>query len=158
MVGNNPIRIYLDNNIYDLILAQSQAFVNSASAKAKFLSCHITEDELMAMPSEMAEKQRALLAVLKQLTDDVPSIPAVWDYGRFDRTLFGDEVSNAIYDSLKEKHDPPDAIHVATADHFDCDYFVTEDRELRLDIERLQLGMKALSFKEMQSLLHREPL
>jgi len=153
VVGNNPVRIYFDNNIYDLILAQSQEFVISMAAKAQFYSCHITEDELMAMPPEKAAKQRALMAILQQLSEDVPSIPAVFGYGKYGKTSFGDEASNTIYDSLRAKHHPPDAIHVATANHIGCHYFVTEDRELRSDIDSLHLRMKPLSFEGLQSLL-----
>ena|SRR5438552_6274215 len=155
MIPHNAIRFYLDNNVYDLIVALSREVVTSAAAngRAKFYSSHVTEDELMAMPPEKDEKLLALIAVLKQVTEEVPSAPAVFGYGKYGRTRFGDETSNGIYDSLKAKHDPPDAIHVATANSIGCDYFVTEDKELRSDIDRLRLKMKPLSFEEMTLLL-----
>jgi predicted nucleic acid-binding protein len=155
MTLDKPLRLYLDNNIYDLLEGAAEQLVLSvnASFKAKFFSTHVTEDELNRMPPEKAEKQRILSALVKRVSEDVPSIPALWDCSPFGRTRFGDDQAIAIYDALKERHGPRDAIHVATADNIGCDYFVTEDTDLRDDIGRQHLRMKAIPFAEMIALL-----
>ena len=152
---SSPVRFYLDSNVYDQLTEETQDRIRllAETGRAKFYSTHVTEDELGAIPPEKAKKRAALTAVAEELAEDVHSIPMVWDFSPWDRSRWGDELSRAIYDALKPKHGPGDAIHVATADNIGCDYFVTEDKDLIEDIEALEIRMKAKSFDQMLGLL-----
>ncbi len=155
MVPGNVTRLYLDDNVLDRVVGEARDLVLAIAGRgaAVFYSSHTTEDELGAMPAGEAERQRALLADVKRFTQDVQPIPTVRGHGRFDKTLFGDDISIRIYKALTGKHGPRDAIHVATANYVGCDYFVTEDKGLRQDVERWGLTMKPIGFDGMMILL-----
>src|SRR6266705_223428 len=132
-VGISPVRVYLDSNLYDRVVGYNRGPLFSANEKrlVQFCGSHVTVAELAATPEKKAQKRRALVALLEQLPEMVLSTPAVFDFSRLDRSTFGDERSVAIYDQLKDRYGPRDAIHVATAQAAGCDYFVTEDAQLR---------------------------
>lgn len=152
---SSPVRFYLDSNVYDQIAEATRDRIRliAETGRAKFYSTHVTEDELGAMPPEKAAKRTALTAFVHDLAEDVHSIPMVWDFSPWGRSRLGDERSIAVYDALKPKHGPGDAILVATADNIGCDYFVTEDKDLREDIDALGIAMRAQSFEQMMGLL-----
>jgi len=147
--------VYLDSNLYDKVVGYNRGLLFSANEKGlvKFCGSHVTEDELAAIPEKKAQKRRALVALLEQLPEMVLSTPAVFDFSRLDRSTFGDERSVAIYDQLKDRYGPRDAIHVATAQAAGCDYFVTEDAQLRRGVRALALSMKPCSYADLVSLL-----
>ena len=96
-----------------------------------------------------------LRKIAEELPERVPSTPGVYGVGKYDETMYGDDAAAAIYDALRDKHGPKDAVHVATASSVRCDYFVTQETTggLLVDVNRLRLPMKAINADQMSALL-----
>jgi predicted nucleic acid-binding protein len=162
ILSDGTIKIYIDNNVYDeIVLVEAiRKIVFSAALEgiADFVYSSVTQDELEATPNgEKAEKRAALLAVMKDLPSRTPTSPVVLDMSYYGDAKYGDETADSIYDKLRGRFGPKDALHVSTANAAQCDYFVTNDKKLISSVNDLGLDMRAIDVSQLVELLKSLP-
>jgi hypothetical protein len=131
------MRIMLDSNVHDLIVADQAALCaikrRLADGRLTLVSKHVQRDELSLAPEP---KREALLAIYG-LAEHVSTAGAVWDVFKWDESIWAtDEVSASIVTMMagNQSH-AEDALIAATAAG-EADVLVTNEARLASKMQR----------------------
>ncbi len=123
-MGLNPVRIYLDSCVVIYLIEEHHEFAPiiesllAAQAKAELFISTLTEMECLVMP--LRNQNQLLIDKFRNWFDDLIVLPIEREVFQLAAQLRAD------HKSLKT----PDAIHLATALHYGCDEFWTNDNRL----------------------------
>ncbi len=148
------MRIMLDSNIHDLIVANPAACDavkrSIEDGRLKLVSTHVQHDELKRAP----EPKRTTLLEIYDLAELRPTNGAVFDVSRWDQCQFGTDEENGSINVLmggNPKH-AEDALIAATASS-EADALVTNETRLASKIKRAGFSADVWSWSEFASWL-----
>jgi hypothetical protein len=143
------MRIMLDSNVHDLVLADQVALSvikqRIADGRLTLVSTHVQRDELSLAPEP---KREALLAIYG-MAEKVSTTGAVWDVSKWDESSWGSDAVNAsivAHMAGNTKH-AEDALIAATAAD-EADVLVTNETRLASKIQRAGISVEVWSWSE----------